>query len=65
MLLSPLIWVHDLLGLEGSDYVIAIRIVFVLLSLAVVASFYGIGRRFSSTHGLLAGFVGAVWFELI
>lgn len=65
VLLAPFVAVHDTLGLEGSGYITAIRAFFVLLSLAVVASFYAIGRHFSATHALIAGFVGAVWFELV
>lgn len=65
LILSPPVFLFDQLGIAGNGYVAVIRALAVLLSLAVVASFYGIGRAISPTHGLVAGFVGAVWFELV
>jgi hypothetical protein len=40
------------------------RLPFVLLSLGAVVAAAGLGFRLSRAHGLMAGFVAGVWFEL-
>jgi len=65
LLLSWPIWLSDQLGLSEPAYIPLIRGLLATASLSVVASFYHIGRRISGTHAIVAGFVGAVWFEFV
>ncbi|RHW16622.1 4-amino-4-deoxy-L-arabinose transferase [Sphingomonas gilva] len=41
------------------------RIVAAICSLSIVWSAWTLGARVSSIHAVLAGFVGAIWFELV
>jgi phosphatidylinositol glycan class B len=41
------------------------RLPFVLLSLGAVVGAAGLGFRLSRAHGLMAGFVAAIWYELV
>lgn len=63
--LSFPIRLSDALGLDAPAYLLLIRSLLGLLSLSIVASCYRIGHSISALHGVVAGFVGAVWFELV
>ena len=41
------------------------RILAAIASLSIVASAWAFGARVSRTHSILAGFVGAIWFEFV
>jgi hypothetical protein len=41
------------------------RLIAALASLSIVVSAWAFGARVSRTHALLAGFVAAIWFELV
>jgi hypothetical protein len=65
ILLSGPMWLGEKLGGEPSFTIPFVRGFVALVSLAVPLSFYVIGRRISPLHGMLAGLVGAVWYELV
>lgn len=49
----------------GMGLFVAPRVVAALVSLAIVASAFGLGARISRMHGIVAGLVAAVWFDLV
>jgi hypothetical protein len=53
------------LGASPYTYIFAARAVLACLSLVVVASVYGYGRRIGPTHAVIGGVVAAIWFELV
>ena len=50
-------------GPEG--YILVTRLLLAATSIAAVAAVYLMAKRTSVTHGILAGLVTAVWFELV
>lgn len=54
-----------LLAPDTQLHVLLQKLLLVGLSLSVIASAAGLGLRFSRLHGFLAGFVTAIWFELV
>lgn len=46
-------------------HLILVRAVLAVASLSVVISFYLLGRTIGRTHAIIAGFVGASWFEIV
>lgn len=50
---------------DGFAFLYATKVVLAFLSLGIVWGSYRIGRILSPTHGLLAGFVAAIWFEFV
>lgn len=64
-LLAPLIALGNWLAPDGYGLFVAPRLIAALASLSIVASAYGFGLRISRVHALIAGFVAAIWFELI
>lgn len=49
----------------GTGLFVAPRIMVALASLAIVASAFVLGARLSRMHGIVAGGVAAIWFELV
>ena len=65
ILLSGPMWLGEKLGGEPSFTIPFVRGFVALVSLTIPLSLYVIGRRISPLHGMLAGLVGAVWYELV
>ena len=55
----------DWIAPGGTGAFILPRLVATLASLSIVVSAFAFGARISRTHALVAGFVAAVWFELV
>ena len=55
----------DWIAPGGTGAFILPRLVATLASLSIVASAFAFGARISRTHAVVAGFVTAVWFELV
>jgi hypothetical protein len=54
-----------LLSPETHAHILFQKLLLVGFSLTVIASAVGMGSRISRLHGLLAGFVTAIWFEMV
>jgi phosphatidylinositol glycan class B len=63
--LAALFWVGEKIFGGPEGYLLLARFVLAASSLAAVAAVYQMGRRTSSTHGLIAGVLAATWFELV
>ena len=55
----------DWLAPGGMGAFVLPRLIAAIASLSIVISAWAFGARVSRTHALLAGFVAAIWFELI
>ncbi len=64
-LLSIPIAIGKAVSPDSQFYIYLARTVLAALSLLVVGSAAGLGLKISRLHGFFAGFVAAVWFELI
>ena len=65
ILISPAMWLGDILSPSGLLHVYLARALMALLSLTVVWSSWQFGERISRTHAFVAAFVAATWVELV
>lgn len=50
---------------EGTLHLLFVRLALATLSLVIVGAAAALGLRISRLHGAMAGFVAAIWFELV
>ena len=65
MLLTPPLWLGHALAPASPLHLYLLRAMLSLASLGVVVSFYDMGASVSQRHAVVAGWVAAIWVEIV